>query len=170
MSFELQDQLSTGRKPELDGQGLRVAIACGRFNDVITDRLLQGARSKLAELRVVEADVTEVWAPGAFELPLVAKTLAASGRYDAVVTLGAVIRGGTPISSTWRGSAPPACSASGSTQASPSSSGCSPSSRPRSAPSRVRATRAPSRPRPPSRWPTWSAPSAEIWTPTPWDP
>ena len=96
MSSELQDQLSTGRKPELDGHGLRVAIACGRFNDVITDRLLQGARRTLSELGVADEQVAEVWAPGAFELPLVAKTLAASGKWDAVITLGAVIRGGTP--------------------------------------------------------------------------
>ena len=96
MSSELQDQLSTGRKPELDGHGLRVAIACGRFNDVITDRLLKGARRTLAELGVGDGHIAEVWAPGAFELPLVAKTLAASGRWDAVITLGAVIRGGTP--------------------------------------------------------------------------
>ena len=78
----------------LDGTGLRIAIACGRFNDVITDRLLKGARSRLEALTVNEID--EVWAPGAFELPLVAKALAGSGRYDAVITLGAVIRGGTP--------------------------------------------------------------------------
>lgn len=96
MSSDVQDALSSGRKPELDGSGLRVAIACGRFNDVITDRLLAGTRSRLRELRVSDDHVTEVWAPGAFELPLVAKTLASSGRYDAVITLGAVIRGGTP--------------------------------------------------------------------------
>jgi 6,7-dimethyl-8-ribityllumazine synthase len=94
MSSEDQDRLSTGKRPALDGTGLRIAIACGRFNDVITDRLLKGARSRLDELTVT--DIEEVWAPGAFELPLVAKALAGSGRYDAVITLGAVIRGGTP--------------------------------------------------------------------------
>lgn len=96
MSSEVQDELSTGRRPELDGHGLRIAFACGRFNDVITDKLLRGARAKLTELRVADGHVTEVWAPGAFELPLVAKTLAQSGKYDAVITLGAVIRGDTP--------------------------------------------------------------------------
>jgi 6,7-dimethyl-8-ribityllumazine synthase len=96
MSSDVQDQLSTGRKPKLDGHGLRVAIACGRFNDVITDRLLHGARRRLDELDVAGGMIDEVWAPGAFELPLVAKALAESGRYDAVITLGAVIRGGTP--------------------------------------------------------------------------
>ena len=95
MSSEDQDRLSTGRhQPELDGKGLRVAVACGRFNDVITERLLTGARSTLESLGVER--VEEVWAPGAFELPLVAKALAESGRWDAVITLGAVIRGGTP--------------------------------------------------------------------------
>ena len=93
MSSEDQDKLSTGRRPELDGKGLRVGIACGRFNDVITERLLKGARTTLDALG---SEIDEVWAPGAFELPLVAKTLAGSGRYDAVITLGAVIRGGTP--------------------------------------------------------------------------
>jgi 6,7-dimethyl-8-ribityllumazine synthase len=96
MSSEVQDDLSTGRTPVLDGAGLRVAFACGRFNDVITERLLHGARRRLAELKVSVDDITEVWAPGAFELPLVAKALAECRRYDAVVTLGAVIRGGTP--------------------------------------------------------------------------
>jgi 6,7-dimethyl-8-ribityllumazine synthase len=93
MSSEDQDRLSTGRRPELDGTGMRIAIACGRFNDVITERLLKGARTRLEELG---ATVDEVWAPGAFELPLVAKALAETSRYDAVITLGAVIRGGTP--------------------------------------------------------------------------
>jgi 6,7-dimethyl-8-ribityllumazine synthase len=94
MSSEDQDRLSSGKRPVLDGTGLRIAIACGRFNDVITERLLKGARARLESLTV--NDVDEVWAPGAFELPLVAKALAGSGRYDAVITLGAVIRGGTP--------------------------------------------------------------------------
>jgi 6,7-dimethyl-8-ribityllumazine synthase len=96
MSSEVQDELSTGRRPELDGSGLRVAFACGRFNDVITERLLKGATSRLDELGVAQGNVDVVWAPGAFELPLVAKALAECGRYDAVITLGAVIRGGTP--------------------------------------------------------------------------
>ena len=94
MSSEDQDRLSTGRKADLDGTGLRIAFACGRFNDVVTDQLLATARKRLDELGV--ADVEEVWAPGAFELPLVAKALAETGRFDAVITLGAVIRGGTP--------------------------------------------------------------------------
>ena len=79
----------------LRGDGLRVAVVCGRFNDLITDRLLAGARDGLVRHGVDEATITVVWVPGAFELPLVAKRLASSGEYDAVITLGAVIRGAT---------------------------------------------------------------------------
>ena len=81
---------------DVDGTGMRVAIACGRFNDHVTSRLLAGARRGLAEHGVDEASIAEVWVPGAFELPLVAKRLAASGEFDAVVCIGAVIRGDTP--------------------------------------------------------------------------
>ena len=95
-SSDDRSRTQTGRRAEVDGTGLRIAIACGRFNDVITDRLLLGCRAGLRALGVVDEDVTEVWAPGAFELPLVAKALAETGRFDAVITLGAVIRGGTP--------------------------------------------------------------------------
>src|SRR3954451_9158520 len=79
----------------LRGDGLRVAIACARFNDLIVTRLLDGARDGLARHGVDDASITVVWAPGAFELPLVAKQLASSGEYDAVICLGAVIRGAT---------------------------------------------------------------------------
>ena len=82
----------TGR---LDGQGLRIAIVCGRFNDFITDRLLAGAQDGLLRHGVDDASISVVWAPGAFELPMVAARLATSGEYDAVICLGAVIRGAT---------------------------------------------------------------------------
>ena len=82
----------TGR---LDGAGMRVALVCGRFNDLITERLLAGANDALARHGVDPASVTVVWTPGSFELPLVAKQLAGSGEFDAVVCLGAVIRGAT---------------------------------------------------------------------------
>jgi 6,7-dimethyl-8-ribityllumazine synthase len=95
-SSDDRSRTQTDRRPTLDGSGLRIAIACGRFNDIITYRLLGGCRAGLEANGVAADDVTEVWAPGAFELPLVAKALAETGRYDAVVTLGAVIRGGTP--------------------------------------------------------------------------
>ena len=79
----------------LNGSGLRVALACGRFNDLVTERLLAGARDALRRHGVDDASVAVAWAPGAFELPLVAQRLAASGDFDAVVCLGAVIRGAT---------------------------------------------------------------------------
>jgi 6,7-dimethyl-8-ribityllumazine synthase len=85
----------TSYNGSLRGDGLRVAIACGRFNDLITERLLAGAKDGLLRHGVDEASITEVWAPGAFELPLVAKRLAESDEFDAVIVLGAVIRGAT---------------------------------------------------------------------------
>lgn len=81
---------------ELDGSGMHVAIVCGRFNDLITNRLLEGAAKGLSGLGVADEDVVVVWVPGAFEIPFAAKLLAETGRYDAVIGLGAVIRGDTP--------------------------------------------------------------------------
>jgi 6,7-dimethyl-8-ribityllumazine synthase len=86
---------SSREQPVLDGLGLRVAIACARFNDHVTVRLLEGARRGLAECKVDADDVTEVWVPGSFELPLIAKSFAESGDVDAVICLGCVIRGET---------------------------------------------------------------------------
>ncbi len=77
------------------GAGLRVAIAASRFNEHITRRLLAGAREALRRCGVDDGAVTVAWAPGAFDLPVVAQALAQSGRYDAVVCLGCVIRGDT---------------------------------------------------------------------------
>jgi 6,7-dimethyl-8-ribityllumazine synthase len=82
-------------EPVLDGVGLRVAVVCGRFNDHITVRLLEGVRRGLAECKVDDADVSEVWVPGAFEIPLTAKVFAVTGNVDAVVCIGCVIRGDT---------------------------------------------------------------------------
>ena len=79
----------------LRGDGLRVALVCSRFNDFVTDRLVAGARDGLVRHGVDEGSITEVWVPGAFEIPLVAQRMAASGDVDAVITLGAVIRGAT---------------------------------------------------------------------------
>ncbi|MCU1462640.1 MAG: 6,7-dimethyl-8-ribityllumazine synthase [Acidimicrobiales bacterium] len=81
---------------DVDGRGMRIAIASGRFNDHVTGRLLTGARGALGDHGVDEGSIAEVWVPGAFELPLVAKRLAGSGEFDAVICLGAVIRGDTP--------------------------------------------------------------------------
>jgi 6,7-dimethyl-8-ribityllumazine synthase len=80
---------------EVDGAGLRVALVCARFNDHVTKRLLDGARRGLEAARVDPADVTETWVPGAFEIPLAMKAHAESGKVDAVVGLGCVIRGET---------------------------------------------------------------------------
>jgi 6,7-dimethyl-8-ribityllumazine synthase len=85
----------TSYSGQLRGEGLRVAITCSRFNDLITERLLSGCRDGLLRHGVDEASVTTAWTPGAFELPLVAKRLAESGEFDAVICLGAVIRGAT---------------------------------------------------------------------------
>ncbi len=70
-------------------------VVCSRWNDLITDRLLSGALDTFARHGVADGSIDVVWVPGAFEIPLVAKSLAASGRYQGVVTLGAVIRGST---------------------------------------------------------------------------
>jgi 6,7-dimethyl-8-ribityllumazine synthase len=85
----------TSYEGRLRGEGIRIALACSRFNDLITERLLAGARDGLIRHGVDEASITEAWVPGAFELPLVAQRLAQSGEYDAVIALGAVIRGAT---------------------------------------------------------------------------
>jgi 6,7-dimethyl-8-ribityllumazine synthase len=78
------------------GQGCRVAVVAASFNDVIVRKLLDGTLSALRAHQVSEDDVTVAWVPGAFELPLLARRLASTGRYDAVVCLGAVVRGETP--------------------------------------------------------------------------
>lgn len=79
----------------LIGTGLRVGIVVSRFNEAITSRLLAGAEDGLRRHGVAEADVDVAWVPGALEIPLVAQRMARSGRYDAVVCLGVVIRGAT---------------------------------------------------------------------------
>ncbi len=81
---------------DLVGEGLKIGIVVGRFNDLITMRLLDGAKDALKRHGVKEEDVSLAFVPGAFELPLVAKKMAMSKKYDAVITLGAVIRGATP--------------------------------------------------------------------------
>ena len=78
------------------GSGLKIAIVVGRFNEFITGKLLDGAQDALKRHGVAQEDVDVAWVPGAFEIPLVAKKLADSKKYDAVITLGTVIRGATP--------------------------------------------------------------------------
>jgi 6,7-dimethyl-8-ribityllumazine synthase len=80
---------------QLRGEGLRVAIAASRFNEAIVKRLVDGAIDGLRRHGVDAEAIDLAWTPGAFELPLVAFRLAASGAYDAIITLGAVIRGAT---------------------------------------------------------------------------
>jgi 6,7-dimethyl-8-ribityllumazine synthase len=81
---------------KLTGKGITVAIVVSRFNEFICSRLLDGALDCLRRHDLAEKDITVVWTPGAFELPMVAKKLAASGKFGAVICLGAVIRGSTP--------------------------------------------------------------------------
>jgi len=81
---------------QLIGEGLRFAIVVSRFNEFITSKLLGGAKDALARHGVDMASVDTAWVPGSFEIPLVAKQLAVTRRYDGVICLGAVIRGATP--------------------------------------------------------------------------
>lgn len=78
-----------------DGIGLRVALVAGRFNEVVVSRLVDGAIDCLLRHGVADEDLELAWVPGSWEIPLVARRMAASGRFDAVVTLGAVVRGQT---------------------------------------------------------------------------
>lgn len=80
----------------LVGTNLKIGIVVGRFNDFITNKLLDGAEDALRRHGVHEENIEVAWVPGAFEIPLVAKKMAHSNKYDAVITLGTVIRGSTP--------------------------------------------------------------------------
>ncbi|MFD0825888.1 6,7-dimethyl-8-ribityllumazine synthase [Neobacillus sp. M.A.Huq-85] len=80
----------------LVGSGLKVGIVVGRFNEFITSKLLGGAQDALKRHGVSETDVDVAWVPGAFEITLIAQKMAESKKYDAVITLGTVIRGSTP--------------------------------------------------------------------------
>ncbi|MDA1129482.1 MAG: 6,7-dimethyl-8-ribityllumazine synthase [Chloroflexi bacterium] len=82
-------------KGNMNGQGLHVGIVVARFNEIITKKLLDSAVETLIRHGVRDEDITVCWVPGSFELPVVAKTLAKTGRYNAVICLGAVIRGET---------------------------------------------------------------------------
>jgi 6,7-dimethyl-8-ribityllumazine synthase len=82
-------------KGKFDGSGVRIAVVAARFNDLVTNRLADGCREALARYGVRDEDVHWAEVPGARELPVASKALAASGRYDAVIALGCVIRGET---------------------------------------------------------------------------
>ena len=79
----------------VSGKGLKVGIVVARFNEFITSKLLGGALDTLHRHETADADIDVAWVPGAFEIPVVAKKMAACGKYDAVICLGAVIRGST---------------------------------------------------------------------------
>jgi len=81
---------------DLLARGMRVGIVLGRFNSFIGDRLLEGAVDALVRHGATESDIEVVRVPGAYEMPLAAKKMAVSGKYDALIALGAVIRGATP--------------------------------------------------------------------------
>lgn len=80
----------------LIGTGLKFGIVVSRFNELLSGRLLSGAQDALARHGVAVDDVDVAWVPGGFEIPLVAMQMASTGRYDAVIALGVIIRGGTP--------------------------------------------------------------------------
>ncbi|MGB9814157.1 MAG: 6,7-dimethyl-8-ribityllumazine synthase [Thermovenabulum sp.] len=81
---------------KLSAENLRFGIVVSRFNEFITGKLLEGALDCLVRHGAVDEDIEVYWVPGSFEIPLTAKILAESGRFDAVICLGAVIRGATP--------------------------------------------------------------------------
>ncbi|BFH69354.1 6,7-dimethyl-8-ribityllumazine synthase [Paenibacillus dendritiformis] len=80
----------------LVSEGLKYGIVAGRFNEFIVSKLLSGALDALKRHGVKDEEISVAWVPGAFEIPLIAQKMAESGKYDAVITLGAVIRGFTP--------------------------------------------------------------------------
>lgn len=92
---DVASRVGASLRGEHNGTGLRIGIAAALFNGGITLRLLNGALEALSEAGTDRADVTVAWAPGAFELPLVASAFAGAGRFDAVLCFGAVVRGAT---------------------------------------------------------------------------
>ena len=80
----------------LIGEGLIIGVVASRFNEFITGKLLEGAQDALVRHGVTQENIDIAWVPGSFEIPLVASKLAQTNRYDAIICLGAVIRGGTP--------------------------------------------------------------------------
>jgi len=83
-------------KGQFDGKGIRIGIVVGKFNELITQSLLTGALDGLARFGVAEENIAVAWVPGAFEIALITKQMALSNQYDALICLGAVIKGATP--------------------------------------------------------------------------
>ena len=81
---------------KFNGKGVKIGIVAGRFNEFITSKLVGGAVDVLKRNDVNEEDIDIAWVPGAFEIPLITKKMAESKKYDAIITLGAVIKGATP--------------------------------------------------------------------------
>ncbi len=81
---------------KFNGKGIKIGIVAGRFNEFITSKLVGGAVDVLKRNDVNEEDIDIAWVPGAFEIPLITKKMAESKKYDAIITLGAVIKGSTP--------------------------------------------------------------------------
>lgn len=88
--------MSTNYEGNLLGKGLKFGVVVSRFNEFFSKKMLEGAQDALLRHGVNEADIEIAWTPGSFEIPLIAQKLARSKKYDAVICLGAVIRGGTP--------------------------------------------------------------------------
>lgn len=94
-SLPAPDPLVEGITGSYDGSKVRLAVVTARWNDHLTGRLLDGARRAYEHCAIPRTNITEVWAPGAFELPLVCRRLAGSGEFDAVIAIGVVVRGET---------------------------------------------------------------------------
>lgn len=91
----MSKNLTTGSGPALDGTGRRIALVCARFNDLIVDRLEQGARAALLRAGVAEGDIVSIKVPGALEIPIAMQAALATGTFDAAIALGVVLRGDT---------------------------------------------------------------------------
>lgn len=102
--------IHTGR---LDASGLRVGIVASRFNEAVVDRLVEGAVDALVRHGALPSDLHVAWVPGAWELPVAARRMGETGRFDAIVALGAVVRGATPHFDYVAGEAARGCSAVG---------------------------------------------------------
>jgi 6,7-dimethyl-8-ribityllumazine synthase len=87
--------LNTGAGPTLDGIGKRVALVCARFNDLIVNRLENGAKTALLRAGVAEEDIVSIKVPGALEIPIAMQAALATGKFDAAIALGVVLRGDT---------------------------------------------------------------------------
>lgn len=91
----MSKNLTTGAGPTLDGTGRRVALVCARFNDLVVNRLENGATTALLRAGVAEEDIVSIKVPGALEIPIAMQAALATGKFDAAIALGVVLRGDT---------------------------------------------------------------------------